>query len=229
MPADRQRHPNDPAEDFPRDAAYEDWAERDTRQYRWERAAGGPEMKTWEEGERPRYHDRHPLEEPPRPARGALVPGSRFSEVQWARAAYMLAAGCSMLQVARTMGCTRVTVWRAYHASPDFRVRITWERHHLEREARMRVRSLGRLVAVELERAVMRGDMTTVRWLANKLGVVRDLTKEEADPAAFREEFPPDETELAALSALPEEERPYAYPGHHPDDTVEPLPVGAVR
>lgn len=234
MPDDRQPHPNAAFDGRPLRAESEDWADRDTRQFRWERPAGGPEMKTWEEGERPRYHDLHPLEEPPRPARGALVPGSRFSEVQWARAAYMIAAGCSMMQVAKTMGCTRVTVWRAYNTSPDLRVRIAWERHHLQREARSRIRSLSHMVAMALDRAVMRDDMTTVRWLADRLGVVKDLAKDDpvgdgADPAAFPEGGAPDEAEIAALSALPEQDRPYGYPDFHPDDTMYPLPADEAR
>ncbi|HYG90156.1 MAG TPA: hypothetical protein VD978_28320 [Azospirillum sp.] len=163
------------------------------------------------------------LHEPPKPRSGRLVPGSQFSEEQWERAAYMIAAGCAMMQVAKTMGASRATIWRAYTTSADFRERIWWERQHLIRESKARIRSLRNMVATQLEHAVNRGDMTTVRWLARQLGVVE--REKDEDPAAFRGEFAPSPEDVARFAAMPEEERPYGYPFFPPDATIQPLPI----
>ncbi|WP_448188999.1 hypothetical protein [Azospirillum sp. sgz301742] len=166
------------------------------------------------------------LDEPPVP-RDRLVPRSRFSDEQWERAAYMIAAGCAMIQVAKAMGASRPTIWRAYTTSPDFRTRIWWERQHLIREAKARVRSLRAMVATQLEHAVSRGDMATVRWLADRLGVVAHEAADtaDADPAAFRGEFAPSPDDVARFAAEAEQPRPYGYPFFAPDDVVAPLPV----
>lgn len=169
-----------------------------------------PAVKGWDQT--PDYGDRHPLDEPPEPVSGELVPGSHFSNEQWARAAYMIAAGCPYEQVARAVGCNRKTLWRAHHLSPDFRHRIAWERRHFEREARAQIRSLHKMVSTQIEMAVSRGDMRTIRWLADRLGLVaRDgmmvppgAAFAAPDPIAFREEHPPDDAVLAAYAALPE-------------------------
>ncbi|SMF64900.1 hypothetical protein SAMN02982917_3357 [Azospirillum oryzae] len=118
--------------------------------------------------------DRFPCwaEEPPVPAEGSLVPGSQFHEEQWIMAAGMLARGNSFLQVARAMGCSRTTLWRAYYGSKDFRLRVWWEREALNREAELRLSSLRALVAEQIERLVSAGDPTTVRWLAERLGLI---------------------------------------------------------
>ncbi len=166
------------------------------------------------------------LEEPPMP-RDRLVPGSRFSDADWERAAYMIAAGCAMIQVAKTMGASRATIWRAYTSSKDFRIRIWWERQHLIRESKARVRSLRAMVATQIEHAVSRGDMTTVRWLADRLGVVTHEAADaaDADPAAFRGEFAPGPEDVARFAASVEVGIDHGYPGFARDDTVAPLPV----
>lgn len=169
-----------------------------------------PAVKGW--GETPDYGDLHPLDEPPEPVSGELVPGSHFSNEQWARAAYMIAAGCPYTQVSLAMGCHRRTLWRAYDISPAFRHRIAWERRHFEREARAQIRSLHKMVSTQIEMAVSRGDMRTIRWLADRMGLVaRDgmmvppgADDESPDPVAFREEDPPDDAAIAAAAAQPE-------------------------
>ncbi len=121
--------------------------------------------------------DHFPLwaEEPPVPAEGSLVPGSQFHEEQWIMAAGMLARGSSFLNVARAMGCSRTTLWRAYYGSKDFRHRVWWERQALNREAELRLSSLRALVAEQIERLVSAGDPSTVRWLADRLGILDGL------------------------------------------------------
>ncbi|WP_372394410.1 hypothetical protein ABMY26_05120 [Azospirillum sp. HJ39] len=114
-------------------------------------------------------------EEPPAPAGGSLVPGSQFHEEQWIMAAGMLARGSSFLHVARAMGCSRTTLWRAYYGSKDFRIRVWWEREALNREAELRLASLRALVAEQIERLVSAGDPSTVRWLAERLGLFAGL------------------------------------------------------
>ncbi|WP_395455064.1 hypothetical protein ACHMW5_08965 [Azospirillum melinis] len=150
-------------------------------------------------------NDRFPrwAEEPPTPAEGSLVPGSQFHEEQWIMAAGMLARGNSFLQVSRAMGCSRTTLWRAYYGSKDFRHRVWWERQALNREAELRLSSLRVLVAEQIERLVTSGDPTTVRWLAERLGLIpglgaartasRDMVEEGPDekPRAPRPEDPP--------------------------------------
>ncbi|WP_452009532.1 hypothetical protein [Azospirillum largimobile] len=122
-------------------------------------------------------------EEPPVPACGTLVPGSQFHEEQWIMAAGMLARGSSFLYVARAMGCSRTTLWRAYYGSRDFRHRVWWERQALNREAELRLSSLRILVTEQIERLVSLGDPKTVRWLAERLGLFAGLDA-PARPAA---------------------------------------------
>ncbi|MCG5238429.1 hypothetical protein MCW82_01350 [Azospirillum doebereinerae] len=110
-------------------------------------------------------------EDPPVPPEGSLVPGSRFAEEQWVMAAGMLARGASFLHVARALGCSRTTLWRAYYGSQALRVRVWWERQALNREAELRLSSLRDLVAQQVERLVAMGDPATVRWAADRLGL----------------------------------------------------------
>ncbi len=119
-------------------------------------------------------------EEPPVPADGSLVPGSQFHEEQWIMAAGMLARGSSFLYVARAMGCSRTTLWRAYYGSKDFRHRVWWERQALKREADLRLSSLRILVVEQIERLVSSGDPSTVRWLADRLGLLDGLGDQPA-------------------------------------------------
>lgn len=110
-------------------------------------------------------------DEPPVPPDGSLVPGSRFAEEQWVMAAGMLARGASFLHVARAMGCSRTTLWRAYYGSTALRLRVWWERQALNREAELRLASLRDLVTQQVERLVTMGDPATVRWAADRLGL----------------------------------------------------------
>ena len=121
--------------------------------------------------------DSFPLwaEEPPVPPEGSLVPGSRFHEEQWIMAAGMLARGASFMQVARAMGCSRTTLWRAYYGSKAFRHRVWWERQALNRESDLRLASLRAQVTEQIERLVSAGDPSTVRWLAERLGLFKDF------------------------------------------------------
>lgn len=149
--------------------------------------------------------DRFPpwAEEPPVAPEGALVPGSRFHEEQWIMAAGMLARGASFQQVARAMGCSRTTLWRAYYGSQPFRVRVWWERQALNREAELRLGSLRAQVTEQIERLVSAGDPGTVRWLADRLGLFADLRpadprqddprQDASRPAAPRDDSPRDD------------------------------------
>ncbi|CAO3434197.1 hypothetical protein [Azospirillum doebereinerae] len=83
----------------------------------------------------------------------------------------MLARGASFLHVARALGCSRTTLWRAYYGSQALRVRVWWERQALNREAELRLSSLRDLVAQQVERLVAMGDPATVRWAADRLGL----------------------------------------------------------
>ncbi len=116
-------------------------------------------------------------EEPPVPPDGILVPGSRFHEEQWIMAAGMLARGASFQQVARAMGCSRTTLWRAHYGSQPFRHRVWWERQALNREADLRLGSLRAMVTEQIERLVSAGDPATVRWLAERLGLFADIDR----------------------------------------------------
>ncbi|PWC35764.1 hypothetical protein [Azospirillum sp. TSO35-2] len=152
-------------------------------------------------------------EEPPIPQEGSLVPGSQFHEEQWIMAAGMLAHGNSFLQVARAMGCSRTTLWRAYYGSKDFRIRVWWEREALNREAELRLASLRALVAEQIERLVSAGDATTVRWLAERLGLFAGL---DARPAPTR-------PAPAKPPAAPDQPRRRPTPGDAPAITVPEL------
>jgi hypothetical protein len=134
-------------------------------------------------------NDHFPLwaEEPPVPAEGSLVPGSQFHEEQWIMAAGMLARGSSFLYVARAMGCSRTTLWRAYYGSKDFRHRVWWERQALNREADLRLSSLRSLVVEQIERLVSSGDPSTVRWLADRLGILDRLAAQPAQQPQNRQ------------------------------------------
>ncbi|PWC46357.1 hypothetical protein [Azospirillum sp. TSA6c] len=129
-------------------------------------------------------------EEPPVPPEGFLVPGSRFHEEQWVMAAGMLARGASFQQVARAMGCSRTTLWRAYYGSQAFRHRVWWERQALNRESELRLGSLRALVTEQIERLVSAGDPSTVRWLAERLGLFKDFDDLAAKQTAARQDQP---------------------------------------
>ena len=143
--------------------------------------------------------DRFPrwAEEPPVPSEGSLVPGSQFHEEQWIMAAGMLARGNSFLQVARAMGCSRTTLWRAYYGSKDFRLRVWWEREALNREAELRLSSLRALVAEQIERLVSAGDPTTVRWLAERLGLIPGAASGRETARSAPRDIPPREIQDA--------------------------------
>ncbi|ALG70216.1 hypothetical protein VY88_08700 [Azospirillum thiophilum] len=189
-------------------------------------------------------------EEPPAPVGGSLVPGSQFHEEQWIMAAGMLARGNSFLQVARAMGCSRTTLWRAYYGSKDFRVRVWWEREALNREAELRLSSLRALVAEQIERLVSSGDPATVRWLAERLGLFAGLSQQQArqpepvpppsiivpeldddGPGLLRERTPPDPALVAAILNRPEADGPKGvYPWTlTPEDPFPNLAPGPVR
>ncbi|MBF5094889.1 hypothetical protein F1643_10730 [Azospirillum sp. INR13] len=157
-------------------------------------------------------NDRFPrwAEEPPVPSEGSLVPGSQFHDEQWIMAAGMLARGNSFLQVSRAMGCSRTTLWRAYYGSKDFRHRVWWERQALNREAELRLSSLRILVAEQIERLVTSGDPTTVRWMAERLGMFDGLDR----PASRRQ---------AADQAEPPAPRPAPRPEDPPAVTIPEL------
>ncbi|CAO3446076.1 hypothetical protein [Azospirillum largimobile] len=168
--------------------------------------------------------DRFPCwaEEPPVPPDGSLVPGSRFHEEQWIMAAGMLARGASFQQVARAMGCSRTTLWRAYYGSQHFRHRVWWERQALNREAELRLSSLRALVTEQIERLVSIGDPGTVRWLAEKLGLLKEFGADRTDAA------PTAPGTRAAAPATPENPPAEAPATSVPDFDEDSVP-GAIR
>ena len=165
-------------------------------------------------------------EEPPVPADGSLVPGSQFHEEQWIMAAGMLARGCSFLYVARAMGCSRTTLWRAYYGSRDFRHRVWWERQALNREADLRLASIRTLVAEQIERLVSIGDPKTVRWLAERLGLFAGLDA-PARPAAraYQPDRPAPSPEPAATPAPQPSPQPPSQPSPQPSSPPQPEPA----
>ena len=165
-------------------------------------------------------NDRFPAwaEEPPVPSEGSLVPGSQFHDEQWIMAAGMLARGNSFLQVSRAMGCSRTTLWRAYYGSKDFRHRVWWERQARNREAELRLSSLRILVAEQIERVVTSGDGTTVRWMAERLGLFDGLDL----PASRRQAAEPDSRPGDEPASEPAP-RPAAKPA------AKPAPRSAAR
>lgn len=100
-----------------------------------------------------------------------LVPGSRFHDEEWVMAAGMLARGASFMSVSRAMGCSRTTLWRAYHKSASFRERVWWERQQLNKEAGLRLGSVRAMAVEQLERLVSQGDPATVRWVCDRMGI----------------------------------------------------------
>lgn len=145
------------------------------------------------------------LTEPPVPLNGVLVPGSKYPDEDWAMAAHRMAAGWPVVQVARAMGCHRNTIWRAFYAAPDFQARVAWERECLRREASARLRSLTHAVVVQIEQAVTRGDLGTIRWLADRLGIAGQLVDERA--GALRLDAPPGPDVLDLTEEIEEDSR----------------------
>jgi hypothetical protein len=146
-------------------------------------------------------------------------------------AAGMLARGSSFLYVARAMGCSRTTLWRAYYGSKDFRHRVWWERQALNREADLRLSSLRSLVIEQIERLVSSGDPSTVRWLADRLGILDGLAAQPAQqPAQQPQTGQPSEDPSAAPSAdiiaeLDDDSIPGAFRERTPPD---PRAVAAI-
>lgn len=163
------------------------------------------------------------LAEPPMPPNGVLVPGSAWTDADWAMAAHRLAAGWPIIQVARAMGCHRTTVWRAYYTSSAFRERIAWERLCLKREAQARLKGLRHLVATQIEKAVANGDMKTTRWLAERLGVIPDDSDEVEE--GFREEREPPVETLALAETVSESFYPDRVPLDWQDEFEPDLPL----
>ncbi|WP_431860577.1 hypothetical protein [Azospirillum sp.] len=158
------------------------------------------------------------LKEPPTPTSGSLVPGSRFPEEAWVHAAFMLARGASFLQVARSMGCSRTTLWRAYYGSIDFRTRIWWERKILEREARAQLGSLTDMVSQQIRHAVSSGDMATVRWLADRMDFFNQLGRSRPLPdSPEQDRETPIEPIAGALPAPAAHDPPAALIAHLPE------------
>lgn len=158
------------------------------------------------------------LKEPPTPKSGSLVPGSRIQEEAWVHAAFMLARGSSFLQVARSMGVSRTTLWRAYYGSMDFRTRIWWERKILEREARAQLGSLTDMVSMQIRHAVSTGDMATVRWLADRLDVFQTRGGARTLPETPEQDREtPMEPVAGALPPPAEDEPPVALIAHLPE------------
>ncbi len=179
--------------------------------------------------------DRFPrwAEEPPVPAEGSLVPGSQFHEEQWIMAAGMLARGSSFLHVSRAMGCSRTTLWRAYYGSQDFRHRVWWERQALNREAELRLSSIRMLVAEQIERLVSAGDPSTVRWLAERLGLFAGLdlpaTRRQAARSDDRPDQPPAPKPADPKPPAPKPEAPPAVTVPEPDDDLPADHPGTLR
>ncbi|MGF7173913.1 hypothetical protein [Azospirillum doebereinerae] len=160
-------------------------------------------------------------EEPPVPPEGSLVPGSRFAEEQWVMAAGMLARGSSFLHVARALGCSRTTLWRAYYGSQALRVRVWWERQALNREAELRLSSLRDLVAQQVERLVSAGDPATVRWAADRLGLFAAPDAGlHAQPGPDAGHPPPEPTAQPAEAVIAP---PSAPPPSMPPPSMPPL------
>ncbi|MBP2315246.1 helix-turn-helix domain-containing protein [Azospirillum soli] len=157
------------------------------------------------------------LSEPPIPPNGQLVPGSRYSDADWAMAAHRLASGWPVLQVARAMGCHRNTIWRAYYVSRAFRERVEWERACLRREASARLRSLSHVVTAHIENAISKGDMHTIRWLAGQL-------KLAAVPALDGPGDPPGPDIADRAERVPEMDLPESVPFDWQDEFAPDLP-----
>ncbi|PWC80855.1 hypothetical protein TSH100_28705, partial [Azospirillum sp. TSH100] len=122
--------------------------------------------------------------------------------------------------VSRAMGCSRTTLWRAYYGSKDFRHRVWWERQALNREAELRLSSLRVLVAEQIERLVTSGDPATVRWLAERLGLIPGLGTAR-NPSRDSQEMGAEEAKLRA----PRPEDPPAVTVPELDDDLP----GAIR
>ncbi len=174
-----------------------------------------------------RPDDSFPLwaEEPPVPPEGSLVPGSRFHEEQWIMAAGMLARGASFQQVARAMGCSRTTLWRAYYGSQAFRHRVWWERQALNRESDLRLASLRALVTEQVERLVSSGDPSTVRWLAERLGLFKEFDALDSRDGKGAAAAPPAQSPVPQPQAAPQTAPDDDAPAALDDDSVP----GAIR
>ncbi|BAI72329.1 hypothetical protein AZL_016910 [Azospirillum sp. B510] len=165
-------------------------------------------------------------EDPPVPADGSLVPGSRFHEEQWVMAAGMLARGASFQQVARAMGCSRTTLWRAYYGSPAFTHRVWWERQALNRESELRLASLRALATEQIERLVSAGDPSTVRWVADRLGLFKGLDSQPAETvrpaAAGWDAAPPDTMPSQTMPPASPAPDPMREAGADPEPAIHP-------
>ena len=102
--------------------------------------------------------------------------------VDWELACCMLASGTSMPEVARELGCSRTTLWRALKDSPELRLRIREERTCLAYESEARLGGLrGRLV-MAIEAGVRRGDTRLIIWLAERLRILgREFRRDDPE------------------------------------------------
>jgi hypothetical protein len=118
--------------------------------------------------------------------------------------------------------CSRTTLWRAYYGSKAFRHRVWWERQALNRESDLRLASLRAQVTEQIERLVSAGDPSTVRWLAERLGLFKEF---DAQPGKDGRENTPAAAPSAKSPDLPPAAPQPAPPAASADlaDTAEPF------
>lgn len=108
---------------------------------------------------------------------------SCLTDEQWASVAYFLAAGVSVMEVARHYGVSRTTIWRGMQRSAGLRHRIRAERNMRRRESDGRFVALRNAVVDGLQQAILDRNIRVLLWAAERLDLGGSiLPKEDEDP-----------------------------------------------
>lgn len=90
----------------------------------------------------------------------------------WRHIARMLAAGQTVRTISLECGLSRTTIWRRLRDNPALREYVKEERARIAFEADARLHGMRREVISGICMAVRHGDMRTIRWLADRLGML---------------------------------------------------------
>lgn len=108
---------------------------------------------------------------------------SCLTDEQWAGVAYFLAAGVSVMEVARHFGVSRTTIWRGLQRSAGLRHRIRAERNMRRRESDGRFVALRNAVVDGLQQAILDRNIRVLLWAADRLDLGGSvLPREDDDP-----------------------------------------------
>ncbi|MFV3130554.1 helix-turn-helix domain-containing protein [Niveispirillum sp. KHB5.9] len=167
---------------------------------------------------------------------------SRLNDEQWARVAYFIASGVSVMEVAKYFGVSRTTIWRGMQRSSGLRYRILHERKMFQRESDNRFVALRQAVVTGLQQAISAGNVRVLLWAAQRLDLGGTILPEEERlpirrptprprpqraPAAVREILAAAREQVTPVIPVPAEEPATGMITVTAPDPLPPIPEDA--